>query len=116
MKVRISEEAEFDLADGYWFYENQEPGLGSEFRESLKAEIRSLEINGGSHSQKHGYPRKICRRFPFSIIYRVESPSELTVIAVFTRGGENNGLRKGWAVDLDNNAFLKHSVNLKRAS
>ena len=47
MKVRISEEAEFDLADGYWFYENQEPGLGSEFRESLKAEIRSLEINGG---------------------------------------------------------------------
>ena len=40
----------------------------------------------------------------------------LQLLLCFTRGGENNGLRKGWAVDLDNNAFLKHSVNLKRAS
>ena len=83
MIVRISDEAELDLADGYWFYESQENGLGSEFRDSVKSDIRSLEINGGSHSKKHGYPRKICRRFPFSIFYRVESETELTVIAVF---------------------------------
>ena len=83
MIVRISDEAELDLADGYWFYESQENGLGSEFRDIVKADIRSLEINGGSHSKKHGYPRKICRRFPFSIFYRVESETELTVIAVF---------------------------------
>lgn len=31
MKVRISREVEFDLADGFWFYEHKEQGLGSKF-------------------------------------------------------------------------------------
>ena len=52
MKVRISSEAELDLADGYWFYENQVAGLGDKFREQLKRDIRSLEIDGGSHSKQ----------------------------------------------------------------
>ena len=51
MRVRISEEAELDLADSYWFYEKQDDGLGSEFRDSVKADIRSLETSGGSHSK-----------------------------------------------------------------
>jgi plasmid stabilization system protein ParE len=90
MKVQISEEAELDLADGYWFYEGQEEGLGSEFRTSIKADIKSLKIDGGSHSKKHGYPRKICQRFPFSIFYRMESKTKLIVIAVFhQRRGKN---------------------------
>jgi hypothetical protein len=29
MNVRILNAAENDLIDGYWFYENQEAGLGS---------------------------------------------------------------------------------------
>ena len=83
MIVRISEEAELDLADGYWYYEGTQIGLGSRFREQLKSDIRSLRNNGGSHAKKHGFHRKICRHFPFSIFYRMDSESELTVIAVF---------------------------------
>ena len=90
MIVNISREAELDLADGFWFYESQEKGLGSTFRESLKFDIRSLKINGGSHAKKYGLNRKVCGKFPFSIFYRMESKSELTVIAVFSqrRGNE----------------------------
>ena len=46
MRVRISLDAEQDLADGFWFYESKQTGLGSSFRESLRAEIRSLKIVG----------------------------------------------------------------------
>ena len=32
MIVSISSDAEADLAEGYWFYERQSPGLGDYFR------------------------------------------------------------------------------------
>lgn len=83
--VYISREAEIDLADGYWFYESQEKELGAEFRESLKLEIRSLEINGGTHAKKYGLHRKVCAKFPFSIFYRLDSKSQLTVVAIFSQ-------------------------------
>jgi len=38
MKVQISDEAELNLVDGFWFYENQDEGLGSMFRDSMKRE------------------------------------------------------------------------------
>ncbi len=89
MKVQISDEAELDLVDGFWFYENQDEGLGSTFRNSMKRDIRSLEIHGGSHSVKYGYHRVVCGKFPFCLFYRLESASLLTVIAIFhQRRGE----------------------------
>ena len=89
MKVRISSEAELDLADGYWFYENQVAGLGDKFREQLKRDIRSLEIDGGSHSKQYGHHRKVCTKFPFSVFHRMDTKTDLTVVAVFSqRRGE----------------------------
>ena len=85
MRVRISLDAEQDLADGFWFYESKQTGLGSSFRESLRAEIRSLKIVGGTHSLRHGYHRKVCKTFPFSIFYKMDSDSSLTVMAVFSQ-------------------------------
>ena len=35
MMVSISSDAEADLAEGYWFYERQSPGLGDYFRSCL---------------------------------------------------------------------------------
>ncbi len=90
MKVQISDDAELDLADGFWFYENQDDGLGSEFRDSMKRDIRSLEVHGGTHSRKHGYCRKVCNKFPFCIFYRLESEFLLTVVAVFHQRRQGN--------------------------
>ncbi|MEQ8211769.1 MAG: hypothetical protein RH917_18375 [Lacipirellulaceae bacterium] len=39
MIVEVSSDAEDDLVAGYWFYEAQEPGLGSYFRDCLIADI-----------------------------------------------------------------------------
>ena len=88
--VRISLEAETDLADGFWFYEKNELGLGGRFRSSVKTDIRSLEIHGGTHSKRHGYHRLVCKTFPFSVFYEMESENSLVIVAVFgqRRGAE----------------------------
>jgi len=49
MIVSISSDAEADLAEGYWFYERQSPGLGDYFRSCLIADIDSLSYYGGIH-------------------------------------------------------------------
>lgn len=59
MKVKISDDAELDLVDGFWFYDKQDEGLGSEFRDSIKQDIRSLAIDGGRASREN----EICQSF-----------------------------------------------------
>ena len=49
MRVRILDEAERDLEDGYHFYERQSPGLGTYFLDSLYSDIDSLSYFGGFH-------------------------------------------------------------------
>lgn len=49
MIVGISSDAEANLAEGYWFYERQSPGLGDYFRSCLIADIDSLSNYGGIH-------------------------------------------------------------------
>ena len=49
MKIKISESAYKDLADGYLFYESQMKGLGSYFQETLFSDIDSLKLYAGIH-------------------------------------------------------------------
>jgi hypothetical protein len=72
MKVRILDEAEQDLLDGYRFYESQRQGLGSEFLESLFLDIDSLDVRAGIHPQYFGHYRLLARRFPFAMYYRID--------------------------------------------
>jgi len=73
MKVRILDEAEQDLIDGFNFYESQEAGLGGYFLDSLFSDIDSLQLFGGIHSQHFGCCRLLSKRFPFAIYYRIEN-------------------------------------------
>ena len=71
MIVSISSDAEADLAEGYWFYERQSPGLGDYFRSCLIADLDSLSYYGGIHEIALGYYRTLtiglCRSdFPFA--------------------------------------------------
>lgn len=81
MKIRITEEAEQDLSDGFWFYERQTPGLGDYFRSALIADIDSLAFFAGIHEEVFGYHRSLSNRFPFGIYYQVDNET-VTVIAV----------------------------------
>lgn len=73
MKVRILDEAEQDLIDGFQFYEQREPGLGDYFLNSLFSDIDSLRLYGGIHSGHLGYYRLLSVRFPFAIYYKTEA-------------------------------------------
>lgn len=82
MKIKILDSARNDLTIGYYFYENQDAGLGSLFLECLFSEIDSLQTFAGIHEvQFTRYFRLLSRRFPHAIFYRVEK-DEILVYAV----------------------------------
>jgi hypothetical protein len=81
MIVSISSDAEADLAEGYWFYERQSPGLGDYFRSCLISDIDSLAYYGGIHEIALEYHRSLSKRFPFCIYYTL-SEGMLVVVAV----------------------------------
>jgi len=72
MRVELSESAHEDLMDGFWFYENQESGLGDYFMDSMYAELGALRLYAGIHARRFGFHRAIAKRFPYSIYYEVE--------------------------------------------
>lgn len=81
MKIEITEDAELDISDGFWFYERQTPGLGDYFRSSLIADIDSLFFYAGIHQQVFGHHRSLSKRFPFAIYYQVNKGT-VTIVAV----------------------------------
>lgn len=81
MKIVILPPARKDLIDGFWFYEDQEIGLGNYFIDFIFADIESLLIYAGVHSIHFGKHRMVASRFPFSIFYLAED-EEIRVYAV----------------------------------
>ena len=73
MKIKILDQAELDLIEGYHFYEDQEAGLGSYFLAGLYSDIESLRLYAGIHLKPHkNYHRLLSKRFPFAVYYRLE--------------------------------------------
>ena len=81
MIVHITSDAEADIAQGFWFYEEQSHGLGDYFRDCILADIDSLMFYGGIHGIVYGYHRMLAKTFPFSIYYQ-KRQDEVTVLAV----------------------------------
>jgi plasmid stabilization system protein ParE len=71
MNLRILDLAEADLHRGFRFYERKSRGVGWYFIDSLSADIESLHLYAGMHRRYLGYFRKLSRRFPYAIYYRV---------------------------------------------
>ena len=71
MQVRILDEAERDLEDGYHFYERQSAGLGTYFLDSLYSDIDSLAYFGGIHRIVFRQHRFLSKRFPFAVYYKM---------------------------------------------
>lgn len=71
MRIEILESARDDLRLGHVFYEQQRPGLGNYFLDSLFSDIESLLITGGVHPVYFDqYHRLLSKRFPFAVYYR----------------------------------------------
>lgn len=68
MKIEILSLAKFDLLDGFHFYEERQPGLGSYFLTSIYSDIESLRLYAGIHLKPHGnHHRLLSKRFPFAV-------------------------------------------------
>jgi hypothetical protein len=73
VKLEILDQAVEDLIEGFHFYEDQQPGLGSYFLTNLFGDIESLRLYGGVHRQAYrSYHRLLSKRFPFAVFYKVE--------------------------------------------
>ena len=57
MEIHLLESAKEDLKDGFRFYENQSPGLGEYFLESIQGDVKSLRIYAGIHANADGFFR-----------------------------------------------------------
>ena len=86
-RVRILDEAANEAMAAASWYEQERPGLGTEFEQAINAALDLLEedmaplvpVPGISGSR--GAQRLLLRRFPYSIVVR-ESSDECLVIAV----------------------------------
>jgi hypothetical protein len=67
MRIEVLDDTKDDLVDGFHFYEEQSPGLGSYFLDSLFADIDSLLLYAGTHRIAFDSHRSVASRFPFAI-------------------------------------------------
>lgn len=82
MRVDVARSAEIDLLEGFSFYEQQQPGIGEYFLDSLFSDIDALALFGGIHACIDGrLYRTLSKRFPFAIYYTVAG-DVATVVAV----------------------------------
>jgi hypothetical protein len=72
VKIKILDEAQDDLIQGFRFYEGREAGLGAYFLDCLFSDIDSLLMYGGIHQVVDGHHRCLSKRFPFAIYYSME--------------------------------------------
>lgn len=72
MRIEILDEAQQDLIEGFYFYEDREAGIGAYFLDCLFSDIDSLLVYAGIHKIVFGYRRCLSKRFPFAIYYTVE--------------------------------------------
>jgi plasmid stabilization system protein ParE len=71
-----------DLADAYRWYEQQRPGLGSEFLTFIDASFDAIERFPEMFALVHGEVRRaIVSGFPYAVFYRVEE-ERVVVLAV----------------------------------
>lgn len=81
MRVELRAEARHDLVQGAWFYEQQREGLGDYFTDCLFGDLERLETEAGIHETVFGLHRKLSKRFPFAIYYRIEE-SVIDIVAI----------------------------------
>lgn len=82
-RILIQPEAEFDLQEAFDWYEESNRGLGSEFIRAVDAGLAEIQRNPFAYLTVYKQiRRKLIRKFPYGIIYLIESET-IYVIACF---------------------------------
>ncbi len=82
MKLNILDTARDDLINGFYFYEQQQQGIGHYFLKSLYSDIEDLIATAGSHPIHYNkFYRKLSVKFPYAIYYQTDNQN-INVYAV----------------------------------
>ena len=86
LALRISEEAEAEMAEAARWYEQHRVGLGLEFLAAVDASVARIEENPRVGSRTPGVDdeqirRVFVRRFPYHVVY-IQLPDRLQILAV----------------------------------
>jgi plasmid stabilization system protein ParE len=86
-RIVITEPAKIDLEEGFWFYEEQQAGLGDYFLSSLQSDIDSLLIFAGVHAKPYQNRvfRALSRNFPYAVFYSLQQDTAQIVAVLDTR-------------------------------
>lgn len=64
------------------FYEQRHTGLGLDFLAEVEHSIERMRVNPeAGTSLRSGFRRRLLRRFPYGLMYRVD-PEEIVIVAV----------------------------------
>jgi plasmid stabilization system protein ParE len=82
VRIRILTPAREEFLEAVTFYEREARGLGSDFIDEFERALELIATNPhlGPHFEADSR-RKLLQRFPFQIIYEVES-GEILVVAI----------------------------------
>ncbi len=73
---------ETDVADAALWYESQRVGLGLELVQALDDTLEKIRLTPNAGSPWHEYRRRIVRRFPYIVFYKVLGPAQIEITAV----------------------------------
>ena len=84
LPLELYDEALAEMAGAIEYYDEQREGLGTEFREAVEAAINTIQERPLSYPviARSNVRRVLTNRFPFAIIYRVESDM-IVIVSVF---------------------------------
>jgi toxin ParE1/3/4 len=83
VSVRLTPEAEADLAEAHAWYQQRRHGLGDEFLRSVDAALAAMERLPEAYPAVHrDIRRALLRRFPYALFYRLVG-GEVLVIGCF---------------------------------
>ena len=83
--VRTEIAVEVDVEAAFDRYEGEEPGLGFEFLEELRAAYHQiLDHPFGYQDLRFGIRRVLTRRFPYAVYFAVEGESIVIVAVIST--------------------------------
>ena len=78
----ILQPAEEELVEAARFYEERSSGLGSDFLAEIEQSIRRVLENPEAVARlRGGFRRRLLRRFPYGLLYRVDA-EEIVIVAV----------------------------------
>jgi len=74
--------AEEEMVEAARFYEQRQIGLGADFLAEVEHSIRRVRENPEAGTPvRRGFRRRLLRRFPHGVLYRVDS-DEIVIVAV----------------------------------